>query len=104
MKQKVRSFTAAFLCTLLFLCLLCGFALADANTRKNGYGSFVPVAELCFTAEPLVYDIVLFGEEYSVSFKWLPVVKKYIWQLQRFVPLRYKAFGMAFFRIMAVAL
>ena len=101
MKQKVRAFSIAFFCTIMLICLLCGFAVADSNTRKTGYGDFVPLAQASSTSNPLVYDIIFMGEGYKLSFTWLPKAAEHAQQVQRFLPLRSKAFAMAVFSIAA---
>lgn len=95
MKQKIRAFGVAFFCTLLLAGLLCGFAVADINTRGTGYGDFAPFARVSAETAPLTYDIAFFGVEYELSLKWLPQAASCAKKAQAFIPVRYKAYAMA---------
>lgn len=71
MKRKLKLFGIAFFCTLLLVGLLCGFALADNNTRQTGYGDFVPLLEAGASETPLVYEVAVMGTRYRLSLEWL---------------------------------
>jgi len=67
------------------IALLCGFAVVDSNTRQTGYGDFVPLLQ-AQQADPLHYEVSLFGEGYVISMDWLNTALKYAQEISPYTP------------------
>lgn len=85
MKEKIRLFTMSFFCTLAAVALLCGFAVADSNTRSTGYGEFTPMVT-AQQVDPLHHRFSVMGESYEVCLDGVNTAAKYAQQLICFVP------------------
>lgn len=75
----------SFFCTLTAVALLCGFAVADSNTRSSGYGEFTPMVT-AQRIDPLHHRFSVMGEGYEVCLDGPNAAAKYAQQLICFVP------------------
>lgn len=85
MKRKIQLFCLSFFSTLAVVTLLCGFAVADENTRSTGYGSFVPMFSVSQT-DALHHRISVMGNGYNISLESVNTAAKYAQKLVCFVP------------------
>ncbi|RPF43160.1 hypothetical protein EDD70_2120 [Hydrogenoanaerobacterium saccharovorans] len=87
MKNKIRIFGLSFFSTMVLMVLLCGFAVADNNTRQTGYGDFVPLLQAAQT-DALHYNVSVMGEQYEVNVGCLNTAAGYLQKMSPYMPVK----------------